>query len=129
MSSGTTLVTAQPAARVFLVQIMRVDEGLLLQLSVRVVCTACCSRSAMSSRLASEFQEVCLPHYFAAYIDLLDQGAVAAYVISVFFTMTTITTIGYGNIVAVTAAEQLVNMLIMLVGVICECNLLAELMR
>lgn len=50
--------------------------------------------------------------------DLTDASPVRQYVASIFFTMTTITTVGYGDITPKSTAEELVCMLIMFIGVL-----------
>eukprot|EP00891_Asterochloris_glomerata_P007207 jgi/Astpho2/7207/Aster-x0763 len=50
--------------------------------------------------------------------DLTGDGPVRQYVASVYFAMTTVTTVGYGDIIAQSAVEEITAMIIMLCGVL-----------
>ena len=47
-----------------------------------------------------------------------DYGAVDLYITAIYFTVTTIVTVGYGDIAAYSAAERIFCIIIMLIGVV-----------
>lgn len=50
--------------------------------------------------------------------DIMDEPDVGKYLFSMYFTITTITTVGYGDILASNVLERIMCMIIMLIGVL-----------